>query len=109
MGTDAGGQAGNQPCGAVRPHPADTSRHFVLCQRKPDYCRTLGGRHSAIAYQAALFGTPRCVMGKMNQTISAGSAVWKKIDSFGGNSTSPTLTAWRPCPVCGALECRTLL
>src|ERR1051325_1291739 len=44
---------------------------------------------------------------KMNKTIS--SAVWKKIDSFGGNTTSPVLSAWRPCPVCGAFECRTLL
>ncbi len=43
----------------------------------------------------------------MNKTISP--AIWKKIDSFGGNTTSPVLTAWRPCPVCGAFECRTLL
>src|SRR4029079_12987565 len=98
-------------------------------------CRTVGRRHSAIAYQAALFGTPRLSDGrfsfqsrwrvdfpaavskarelgsqeKMNETINAAPAVWKKIDSFGGNSTSPALTAWRPCPVCGALECRTLM
>ena len=45
----------------------------------------------------------------MNKTINAGPAIWKKIDSFGGNTTSPVLTAWRPCPVCGAFECRTLL
>ena len=45
----------------------------------------------------------------MNKTTNAGSAVWKKIDSFGGNTTSPVLTAWRPCPVCGGFECRTLL
>ena len=48
-------------------------------------------------------------MGKMNKTTNAGLAVWKKIDSFGGNTTSPVLTAWRPCPVCGGFECRTLL
>ena len=45
----------------------------------------------------------------MNKTINPVPAVWKKIDSFGGNTTSPVLTAWRPCPVCGAFECRTLL
>ena len=48
-------------------------------------------------------------MGKMNKTTNAGLAVWKKIDSFGGNTTSPVLTAWRPCPVCGGFECRTVL
>ena len=46
----------------------------------------------------------------MNKTINAAPAVWKKIDSFGGNTTSPVLTALAyPCPVCGAFECRTLL
>jgi len=45
----------------------------------------------------------------MSKIIKAGPAVWKKVDSFGGNTTSPVLTAWRPCPVCGAFECRNLL
>lgn len=29
---------------------------------------------------------------------------WNRVDSFGGNSTSPALTAHRPCPVCGSVR-----
>lgn len=39
----------------------------------------------------------------------AAQPVWKQIDSFTGNSTSPALTNFRPCPVCDAFDCRTLL
>ena len=32
---------------------------------------------------------------------------WSRIDSFAGNSTSPSLTELRPCPVCSSERCRT--
>ncbi|MDI1231805.1 MAG: class I SAM-dependent methyltransferase [Methylobacter sp.] len=34
---------------------------------------------------------------------------WAKINSFTGNHTSPALTTYRPCPICGGLHSRTLL
>lgn len=34
---------------------------------------------------------------------------WKEIDSFVGNSTHPALLTYRPCPICGNLQNRTLL
>lgn len=34
---------------------------------------------------------------------------WAKIDSFIGNHSSPTLTAYRSCPICGNLDSRSLL
>jgi len=37
------------------------------------------------------------------------SLPWAKIDSFIGNYSSPTLTSYRPCPICGCLQCRSLL
>src|SRR5581483_7091613 len=109
-------------------------RHILLWQRARNRADPAGRGHCAITYQDALFGTPGGVMdeaasfsvkaapgfsrqqsprmsepGNMNKTVNAGPAVWKKIDSFAGNTTSPVLTLWRPCPVCGAFEWRTLL
>jgi SAM-dependent methyltransferase len=39
--------------------------------------------------------------------LALGTAVrWATIDSFAGNTTSPALTAYRPCPICGSLRWR---
>lgn len=34
---------------------------------------------------------------------------WAKIDSFNGNHTSPALTYYRPCPICGSLKSKAVL
>lgn len=34
--------------------------------------------------------------------------VWQQIDSFAGNHSHPELTYYRPCPICGAIESKTV-
>ena len=34
---------------------------------------------------------------------------WAKFNSFVGNHKNQVLVAYRPCPICGSLECKTIL
>jgi 2-polyprenyl-3-methyl-5-hydroxy-6-metoxy-1,4-benzoquinol methylase len=38
--------------------------------------------------------------------IESVNLLWKAVDSFVSNSTSPALTYYRPCPVCGTVQSR---
>jgi 2-polyprenyl-3-methyl-5-hydroxy-6-metoxy-1,4-benzoquinol methylase len=37
------------------------------------------------------------------------SICWSKIDTYIGNSSSPELTCYRPCPICGSIKFRVVL